>query len=262
MLSLLGAGQGQNSVSPYDSSYQLILNKATALGYTLPSDAQKIIQNDLILELKSAGIWNKLDVLYIFANDGGSNFATLNWINPDIRRCLLFTSGSTLTFTTNQGFTGNGTSAYIDTTLNPSINSSKYQVTNASRYVYLYTPQSPAPRPFDGNSIEGSNTFGTYSTATNNLINSHTTASTFIYSATQQMKSIHRTSATSITMFNGTTIGSGTSLWASLANSSQFILRAGYSYASHKVSMYAMGGSLITENTDFVNAFNTYITSL
>jgi hypothetical protein len=261
MLSLLGAGQGQNDFSPYDSSYQLILNKATALGYSLPSDTQKIIQNNLVLALKSAGIWNKLDVLYIFANDGGSNFATLNWINPNIRRCLLFTSGSTLTFTTNQGFTGNGTSAYIDTTFVPISGSGKYQATNASRYVYLYAP-SVAPRPFDGNSINGSNTFGTYSNATNNLINGSTVASTFIYSGTQQMKSIHKTSTTSITMFNGTTIGSGTSLSASLANASQFILRSGGLYASHQVSMYAMGESLITENTDFVNAFNTYITSL
>ena len=241
--------------------YQLILNKATALGYTLPSDAQKIIQNDLVLELKSAGIWNKLDVLYIFANDGGSNFATLNWINPDIRRCLLYTSGSTLTFTTNRGFTGNGTSAYIDTTFNP-LFGNKYQGGNASRYIYLYTPQSPAPRPFDGNSINGSNTFGTYTNPISNLINGFTNASTFIYSATQQMKSIHRTSATSITMFNGTTIGSGTSFSAFLSNSPQFILRSGSLYASHQVSMYAMGASLITENTDFVNAFNTYITSL
>jgi len=230
MLSLLGAGQGQNSVSPYDSSYQLILNKATALGYTLPSDAQKIIQNDLILELKSAGIWNKLDVLYIFANDGGSNFATLNWINPDIRRCLLFTSGSTLTFTTNQGFTGNGTSAYIDTTYTPQGNLN-YKVTNASRYFYLYTPQSSPPRPFDGNSISGSNTIGTYTSNNVNVINSSNSTTTFIYSGTQQMKSIHKTSATSMTMFNGTTIGSGTNLSSSLANASQFILRAGGIYA-------------------------------
>lgn len=262
MLSLLGAGQGQNFVSPYDSSYQLILNKATELGYTLPSDAQKTLQNDLILQLKLDGIWNKLDVLYIFANDGGSNFATLNWINPNIRRCLLYTSGSTLTFTTNQGFTGNGTSAYIDTTFNPLIGTPKYQGGNASRYIYIYTPQSPAPRPFDGNSIFNSNTFGTYTDPISNLINGFTNASTFIYSATQQMKSIHRTSNTSITMFNGTTIGSGTSLSASLANSSQFILRSQAIYASHQVSMYAMGESLITENTAFVNAFDTYINSL
>lgn len=261
MLSLLGAGQGQSFISPYDSSYQLILNEATALGYTLPSDAQKIIQNDLILELKSAGIWNKLDVLYIFANDGGSNFGTLNWIRPDIRRCLLYTSGSTLTFTTNQGFTGNGTSAYIDTTFNPFFDPNKYQVNNASRYIYLYTPQTPAPRPFDGNS-SNSNTIGTYTSNDVNGINTNTPSTTFKYSATQEMKSIHRTSSTSMTMFNGTTIGSGTSLSSTISNASQFILRAGGNYASHQVSMYAMGASLISENTNFVNAFNTYITSL
>jgi hypothetical protein len=68
MLTLLSCGQGQNGVA-FDTDYQAILSRATTLGYTLPSVSQRIKQNALVLSLKAGGIWTKLDVLYIFAND-------------------------------------------------------------------------------------------------------------------------------------------------------------------------------------------------
>jgi hypothetical protein len=62
-------GVNRASGVKYDSDYQAVLNYATTQGYTLPSASQQIIQNQLVIDLKAGGIWNKLDVLYIFAND-------------------------------------------------------------------------------------------------------------------------------------------------------------------------------------------------
>ena len=61
--------------TPYDTDYQAILDYATTQGYTLPSDSQKTLQNQLLVDLKAAGIWSKLDTFANFATDGSSDFA-------------------------------------------------------------------------------------------------------------------------------------------------------------------------------------------
>lgn len=113
-----------------EDEYKLILARATSLGYTLPSASQQIKQNQLISDLKAAGVWTRLDVLYVFATDGNNSFATLNWKNPNSNQCTLV---NTPTFTTNQGFTGNGVSSNIDTNYNPNtFTSPNYLINDAS----------------------------------------------------------------------------------------------------------------------------------
>ena len=256
MLTLLGAGQGQNS--SFDADYQAVLNRANTLGYTLPSASQQIIQNNLVLSLKAGGIWTKLDVLYIFANNGGSNFATLNWKAPTLNQATLINAP---TFTANEGFMGNGTSSYIDTNFNPSTQSTNYTTNNASRYMFIFTGVSA--NRMEGNSIDTNNIrLGLYNTQKINSGAVNTLNTAFEYTTAKGMKSIHRTSSTAVSLFNATTIGNRTLTSTGLANASQWILRQSTNYASSEISMYAMGSSLITENTDFVNAFNTYINSL
>ena len=88
------------------------------------------------------------------------------------------------------------------------------------------------------------------------------TGGSFSFDSTKGMKSIHRTSSTTVELFNDTTQASRTATSATLNDNSQLILRSGASYGAHTISMYFNGASLVSENTDFVNAFNTYITSL
>ena len=97
--------------SLYDPDYQAVLDYATTQGYTLPSLAQRLLQSQLIQTLKTGSVWNKLDLLYIFAGNGDSNFATLNWKNPSQYRAVPVNSP---TYTANIGFTGNGTNAYLN----------------------------------------------------------------------------------------------------------------------------------------------------
>ena len=114
----------------FESEYKAVLARAIALGYTLPSSGQQVKQNKLLVDLKSSGAWAKLDVFYMFATDGNSSFATLNWKAPISNQCTLVNSP---TFTANQGFAGNGTSSYINTNYNPStFTSPKYLINDAS----------------------------------------------------------------------------------------------------------------------------------
>ena len=252
MLSLLGAGQGQNI--SFDADYQAVLNYATSLGYTLPSAGQRVKQNKLLVDLKSAGVWTKLDTFANFATDGSSDFALIDW-----KRLNLYTGVNSPTFTSNQGFAGNGTSSYIDTNFNPATSGIQYQLNNASRFVFMNLASGIA---FDGtssivlNSIIRNNSINQYLNTSNAL------SSLFNYTSIKGMKSIHRTSSTNVELFNDVTQGSRTAISTSISSLNQFILRSGTSYNSHQISMYAMGSSLVSENTAFVNAFNTYINSL
>ena len=106
---------GTNLVwSGMDADYQAILDYATTQGYTLPSASQQALQNQLVVDLKDGGIWSKLDTFAVFATDGDSDFALIDW-----KRVTDYTAVNSHTFTTNEGFEGNGTSAYIDTNYNP-----------------------------------------------------------------------------------------------------------------------------------------------
>lgn len=67
--------------------------------------------------LKTAGVWTKLDVLYVFAAHD-SQASLLNWKNPATFNAAV--AAATVTFTTDRGHTGDGASGYIDSGFNAS----------------------------------------------------------------------------------------------------------------------------------------------
>jgi hypothetical protein len=236
----------------FDADYQAVLDYGTTQGYTLPSASQQLLQNQLVVDLKDGGIWSKLDTFGVFATDGDSDFALIDWI-----RLTDYTAVNSPTFTANQGFQGNGTSAYIDTNFNPSTSGVNYTLDDASRYFFPHAFLGSLR--MDGTTSLGQNAMTRNSVATqrinsggNNLLTA------FDYTAVINPKSIHRTSSLSVDLFNGTVGTTGVQTSLSILSSNQFIFRSGTQYASHTVSAYAMGSSLVAENTDFVNAYNTY----
>ena len=236
----------------YDTDYQAILDYATTQGYTLPSETQRLKQNQLLIDLKSAGVWSKLDTFANFATDGSAQFALIDW-----KRLTQYTAVLSPTFTTNKGFTGNGTSSYIDTNFNSSTSGTNYTLNNASFYTYLESQLSGGAL---AGSMGGDNRMVTGSSATNNRINGGTLSTSFAFNGVG-MKSIHRTSLTNVVLYNETTSATRIATSINLPITS-FALRYSNTYGTSRVSMFAMGSSLITENTAFVNAYNTYITSL
>ena len=251
------ANATSNSLTIYEAEYKAILDYATTNSYNLPSTAQRLKQNTLLSSLKTSGVWSKLDTFANFATDGSAQFALIDW-----KRLTQYTAVLSPTFTTNEGFTGNGTSSYIDTNFNPVTQGINYLQNNASRYLFMFSASGTSA--LDGRSAASINNMARTSSS-NQRINQSTTplvGGSFDYTATKGMKSIHRTSTTNVELFNDTTQGSRTALSASMTSSNQFILRSGSAYGGHEISMYANGSSLVSENTDFVNAYNTYINSL
>jgi hypothetical protein len=256
-----------NTIFLFDTDYKAVLDRGTALSYTLPTLAQQKLQNTLLMSMKTDGVWAKLDVFYNFANNGSAEFGTLNWKSPTTRQCTFLTSPSN--FIPNQGIQGTGL-GYISTSFNPATGGpNQYTLNNASRYFYMYQEGVSANVSFDGvtaTTVNGirreSSTSQRINQSTGVLVGSPTSA--FNFTGTRGMKSIHRTSATNVELFNDAIGESRTATSVAVQTSTQFILR-GYNntvFATHTVSMYAMGASLVSENTAFVADYNTYINSI
>jgi hypothetical protein len=247
-----------NEIILYDVDYKIILDKGISLGYTLPAEFYQKKQSILLTTMKSNGIWDKLDVFYNFARAGSSGFATLNWKNPNTRQCTLVGS---LNLALN-GFKGTGT-GYINTNFNPTLGGpNNYIQDNASRYIYMYQGSSSGVRALDGTDSVSINGITAVNFSSQRINQGNLPIDTsFDFTLTRGMKSIHRVNSTNVELFNGTTQGSRTALSEEVANTNQFILR-GFSlttFGAHTISMYAMGASLVSENTDFVNTYNTYL---
>lgn len=244
-----------NSLVIYDSDYEAVLDYATTQGYTLPSVSQRLKQSVLLSSLKNAGVWSKLDTFANFATDGDRNFALIDW-----KILSQYTAVNSPTFITNEGFKGNGTSSYIDTNFNAFLHGVNYQQNNASRGLYMYLADGTAS--LDGKAVAGINNMARTSTSFQRINTTSGLNVSFNFDTTKGMKSIHRTSSTNVELFNDTTQLSRTATSATLNDNSQLILRSGASYGAHVISMYFNGASLVAENADFVNAYNTYINSL
>jgi hypothetical protein len=127
-----------SSIGQVDADYQAVLDYATTQGYTLPSPSQQLLQNQLVVDLKDAGVWSKLDTFAVFATDGDSNFALIDW-----KRLTQYTGVNSPTFNVNEGFEGNGTSSYLNTNYNPNTNAVNLSLNSTSMGGYKFARNHP-----------------------------------------------------------------------------------------------------------------------
>lgn len=236
---------------PYDSSYQAILTYATGLGYALPSVQQQKFQNRFLKHLKNYGIWDKLDLLYVFASDGDSNFIRLNWKNPGVST-YIYSSSGVQAVNLGVNFVTSVTSPPVVALVN-----NNYQLNNASAYLYLH-----------------SFTTGTYPmTSTSNWtrlttrvstgdvrINNSTTTSGFTNASTAApaMRSVQKDSPTTMYYTHQFNV-------ESKATTASINLPTDFSVGAACVmiaSMVSWGASLINENAVYVSLFESYKNSL
>lgn len=238
----------------FDVDYQAILNYATTQGYTLPSSSQRVKQNKLLVDLKAAGVWNKLDTLAIFATDGNSDFALIDW-----KRLSQYTAINSPTFISNGGFTGNGTSSYVDTNFNCLSNGVNYQGANAGRFFWADNRVNAGP--FDGTSANNRNNSFNENALRIRMNSGFTTLSVAVPFDVDEYHAINRISTTQLEIFTNTTQYSRTQAGGA-SDGLMSILRTGTFFLNARMRFYALGSSLVSENNAFYNAMNTYFTSL
>ena len=97
---------------------------------TQPSAPRKVLYNTMIASLVSAGVWSKLDTLYMFAAADQATALT-NLVSASFGA----TAVGAPAFTTDQGFTG-ATGKYVDSNYNPSTAAGQYQQNSASAFAW------------------------------------------------------------------------------------------------------------------------------
>lgn len=261
-----------NAVS-YTAEYQSVLDRATTLGYTLPSIAQRTKQNQLIIDLKAAGIWSLIDVLYVFATDGSSDFATLNWKSPTT---FQLTKVNSPTFTTNQGFAGNGTTSYLNTNWTPSTNGVNVTLNNASYSEGVTTDVANLNQEdFGGIGASSANSlrFNPRTGANQTAGRLHTTGGGPVAGPGNTNSvgfyQFRRVGAGAFEVFkNGANLGSTTSSSNGLTTVPIFICALNnnnggpFQFSTRRISVWIAAASLNTLESSLYTAWNNYFTSL
>tara|TARA_R100000030_G_scaffold14715_1_gene9675 strand:- start:62 stop:907 length:846 start_codon:yes stop_codon:yes gene_type:complete len=264
----------------FDSNFRILLDKVIAEGITLPTGVQQIAGDLLIRELKVAGVWDKLDVFYVFAT-GNSPLATLNWINPSAHRATLHSSPS---FVATKGFEGDGSSSYLSLNYNPSTNATNYTQNNASVGVYtngdnnVGTPVDYGVDAFDFPIALDANTrirFPHRNTGGNRLNSSGAPSTQLFPSTTAGLIGLQRTSSTNLDALdasgnlnsNGSSARSaGVSTSGSIANATFEIFRYNPGtpqFGQSQAAMAWVGASFTAaEWSAYVTAANKYYTTV
>lgn len=94
---------------------------------TQPSLGRRIAIDNLIGRLKLAGVWTKLDALYVLAAHEQAS-AILNWVSTSYN----LTTSAAPTFTANRYIQGNGTTQFYDTGFDPTVAVSPKFVQNSA----------------------------------------------------------------------------------------------------------------------------------
>jgi len=124
-----------------DADYQSILTYATDQGYTLPSETVQELGSALVANLKTGGVWDKLDLFYMFATDGDEDFASINWKDTSSYAVDRINSPS---FISSEGFAGNSTNAYLNTNWIPA-SGSNFSQSFSSHGCFIYNSNPKIP---------------------------------------------------------------------------------------------------------------------
>lgn len=266
----LGVNRGGFVAAAFDADYQAVLDRGTTLGYSLPTGTALTAGEQLVKDLKDAGIWNKLDLFYVFATNGDSDFATLNWKTP---ASFQATKVNSPTFTSLEGFTGDGATSYLNTNYNPRTSGVNYQQDSASYGYYCRTNNiglyagmggrtaSLTNRSFDivGVSVPNSSQF--------DINNSSGTTQGTISDSSGFFHANRSGSGTSALYRNGNLAITGVRTSDGTPNLPLFVLASNDAgspslFSNRQLSIAFAGASLLSERVDFFNAIETYMDAI
>jgi hypothetical protein len=237
-----------------DADYQAVLDYATTQGYTLPSAGQQTLQNQLVVDLKDAGVWSKLDTFSVFATDGDSDFALIDW-----KRLTQYTAFNSPTFTADEGFTGNGTSSYIDCNYNGATNRVNYE--DDSAHMMVWARIFGASSELATTNISTARSSIRRTTSGNNGINS-TSGSSGSLSSSVGFIMFSRYNSSNYNQYNNNSLLTNVPQPRNSSGGQALVLRNAIGYSNSQISFCSLGANLSSEASSYYTALNTYITSL
>lgn len=254
------------SFTGFAAETQAILN-----AFTTPATNARAAQIDtLVAALKSAGVWSLLDALWIMAA-ADSQAACINWINP---ATFTLSPQNSPTFAADRGYTGNGTSSYINTTFVPSTDGVNYTQNSAHASYWSRTSAVNDGIQMGARTSSSSRQLlvqGRTSSATFNArINVDTSPTALSGSNAGSGHFLVRRSASNAwaAYRNAVSKGSNTTVSSLLPAFAVALLAVNTngtpaSFSAIQMSAASIGASLSDQNvTDYYNALQAYMTSV
>jgi hypothetical protein len=253
------AGNG-STLGGFSAEYQAILTAGS--GFTRPSGAEQTLQNQLIIDLKTAGIWSKLDAFYMFANnitDSTGAFARINWKNPTANYGTA--QGALPSITPKAGFTGNGSQG-INLNLQHIPVGGNFNSTGASMGCFVGTIPgvSSAVLSTQVSNSRIRNVGGSSQIAGSSIVSTYT-ANSFVHLNRTETAGPVRTIAAFV---NGTSSGTvpNPAAWVTTDTTNWYVLWNGASYGTTQMKMVFIGGDFTTEAATFNTTIQNYITAV
>lgn len=236
--------------------------------FTTPPDSTRKGHIDtLVGALRTAGVWSKLDALYVTAA-ADAQAAQRNWIADAYN----LTPVNSPTFTADRGYAGNGSSSYINTGLTLS-SASKFVQDSASLGIWCRTDSSAnqleAGARISVSSRQSLLSARNASGVAEGRINRDISETGIAVASSVGLLVATRTSSTLTTLYkNGSSIGTYSNTSVVPAPHELYLLAANTAgtanvFSSRQVSVAWAGGGLTgSENVAIYNALNTYLTAV
>jgi hypothetical protein len=268
----ISSSDDDSVIIDFDEDYQAILDYAESQNLQLPSDAQQLIQNSFVVDLKNRGIWDGLDLLYVFATNGDRDFAKINWKNPGTNNA---TEIDSLTFIADAGFAGNGTSSYLDTGWAPNPDAVNFSQDEGGAFIHINTDRA-------GGTIAEFGCRGNGGGATNGDTNLRAKGLTGLANwgvngngvgvsaggSTVGFHHLRRTSSTALDYYkNGVSFATSSQASTTLSTRDMVICAQSFdgvvaSFSTCQITVFGIGASLQGKESQLYEAWNDYFTAL
>jgi hypothetical protein len=234
---------------------------------TPPDAARELLIEGLVGDLKTAGIWDKLDCLYVMAA-ADAQAAGLNWINP---AAFALSPQSSPTFTADSGYAGDGSTSYLNSGWDPDTDGVNFAGADMHVFAKCAVGPSGATQCLVG-TLDGS----IVSQVAWNFSTGHvqtTVAASLISAVPSSLTSLFTGSATSASsrnLYEGpTSIANSSTAGSTLLSTYDFYILArnnagtAASFSNARVSVVGWGASLAAgEVSDLNSAIATYLAGL
>lgn len=253
---------------PFKAPYQAVIDRAKALGLTLPSPAVQIAQNALVDSLMANGIWDSIQVLYVVTGDAATKeFTKLNWKNPTGSDNL--TEIGTCTYAA-AGWSGDGSTSALNTNWTPSTEGGVFRLNSCSFGAYIENSGATANKINMGAQGSGGDTrMEEISAGKRARINGPAEFSS-TGGTTTGLWHINRSGPTTTnTYLNGTSVASGTASSTTITALPLYLMALnltgtvfGPTVSTVKYKVFFAGGQLSGKASKLSTLINAYVSSI
>jgi len=218
----------------------------------------------LICGMVTDGTWALMDVFYVFATDTAAD-AELNLVSTSYG----LTQTGTVTFTANQGFTGDGVAGYLNTGWTPSTNGVHYTQNSASLGACSFTSALGSGYFLGAHGGTGYALIGESTGASQSFAINMSGTNAFTSATSLGSDIVTRTGASAIAVYvNGSSVFTGTTASVAAPSSPLYILAGDNSgaasnfYAGQLGYAFAGAGLTSTQASNVYSRLHTFLSAV